>query len=237
MTNVRVFVDAENITFKQFKPSFTTIRSRFPEAKIIAFGNYDAVSSNYKNDDRIEFINTVIGKNSADTIMLTNILSCLYEEDAIKFFIIISKDRDFTCAIKKITDKGKHVILTHSEQHMKKSLADYKVNTELVHGLDGKQIISNKRIVFWLKDRHNMYHRYNIPDGTTVNQFAKTLDAVRFFGYGTPYTGGFMGSVRKLLKNSYMHVSSHKGIIGYLDEEELMNRAIEEGETYGKEEI
>jgi hypothetical protein len=237
MTNVRVFVDAENISFKKFKPSFTIIKKRFPEARIIAFGNYSTISNNYKENDRIEFVNTVIGKNSADTIMLTSILSCLYEEDAIKFFIIISADRDFTCAIKKITDKGKHVILTNSEQHIRQSLSDYKVNPEFVRDLESKPIISNKRIVFWLKDRHDMYHRYNIPEGTTANQFAKTLDAVRFFGYGTPYTGGFMGSVKKLLKNSYMHVSSHKGIIGYLDEEELMNRAIEEGETYGEEEI
>jgi hypothetical protein len=238
MTNVRVFVDAENISFKKFKPSFTIIKKRFPEARIIAFGNYSRISNNYKENDRIEFVNTAIGKNSADTIMLTSILSCLYEEDAIKFFIIISADRDFTCAIKKITDKGKHVILTNSEQHIRQSLSDYKVNPEFVRDLESKPIISNKRIVFWLKDRHDMYHCYNIVEGTTVAQFAKTIDATRFFGYGTAYTGGFIGSVKKLLKNSYMHVSSNRGIISYMDEEKLMELAIKEGEGYnGEEEI
>ena len=136
--STHIWVDAENINPLVFKEAYTRLNKRDFVAKCDIYGKPDCIPKLYSKYSGNRFVthNVFFGKNSADTFMCTDIVKACYEEPCTDNFVIITEDRDFSCAIKVLTDAGKNVTLVTEQNRVLSNLETVGVDLKHVESLE-----------------------------------------------------------------------------------------------------
>lgn len=137
---VHVFVDAENINPNLFVKSYAYLKKRYDIIQVDVFSKEDTLPKRYKcyhACKKIQYTKCFYNKNSADTFMTAYSIKALYEEPLTGGFVFITQDKDFSPAIKVITEQRKQAIVITERDMSIKSLKEigtdmkYVTNVEL----------------------------------------------------------------------------------------------------------
>ena len=120
-----VFVDAENISPKIFKTAYHKLKGMYEVFRCDIYGKLDSLPKTYdgvESDSRVAKHNVFFGKNSADTFMCTDITKACYTEPLTDVFVIMTEDRDFSCAIKVLVDNDKQTVCVTGQHKLMSNL-------------------------------------------------------------------------------------------------------------------
>lgn len=143
---VHVFVDAENISPRLFVKSYSYLKKRYEIVRIDIFSKEDTLPKLYKcfgDNKKVKYTKCFYNKNSADTFMVAYSIKALYEESLTGGFVFITQDKDFSPAIKVITEyKKQAIIVTEKDMvinNLKEIGADMKYVTNVELEVDRKK--------------------------------------------------------------------------------------------------
>lgn len=143
---VHIFVDAENINPQLFVKSYSYLRKRYDIIRIDIFSKEDTLPKLYKcygDCKKIQYIKCFFNKNSADTFMTAYSIKALYEEPLTGGFVFITQDKDFSPAIKVITEQRKQAIIVTERDMSIKSLRE--IGTDMKYVTNVELTLNHKR--------------------------------------------------------------------------------------------
>jgi uncharacterized protein (TIGR00288 family) len=130
MKNIRVYIDADNISHRQCDNLLTIIYEIEGRIQSISvYGDYcESEAKNWKQKSLDNNFNMVMApryngsKDSSDMKIAVDVISSIYESPDVNIYIIISNDTDFIPLINKLKEKGKIVIGIGTSQSSNKIL-------------------------------------------------------------------------------------------------------------------
>lgn len=108
--NIAVFIDAENISYKQIESVFKKIEDFGKISLKRVYGNFSA-KTEYEDICTTFSLKTIhqfsvaSGKNSSDILLAVDAMDCLYK-NIYDCFVIVSSDSDFTALCQRIREEG-----------------------------------------------------------------------------------------------------------------------------------
>jgi len=111
-----VFVDADNICARNYKPALREIRSTYGEILIKrVYGDWTTSNMNSWKDIMLKDPGTTVqqfrsGKNATDTRIIMDAVELMLQKDHVNAFCIISSDADFFGLALRLREHGKYVL-------------------------------------------------------------------------------------------------------------------------------
>lgn len=224
------FIDAENIS----KNLFLAFYKNHPDEKYLVYGKKEIISAVYLKAKNVEFINCCVGKNSADTFMVADIVKSLYE-DNVSHYYLLSQDRDLAVAVREISKHSKLITIVTGLGNRLSNLKQIGADLSYVDvqeldcgsilnlGIGFKKVKKNSSntCIFnqctdniWLKTRDRKILEVPFKNGLPLTSFKKLVSAhQKTLAVGSAQSWG------EFLDNNFLNLRDKK--VYYKSEEEL----------------